>query len=74
MKTQDLFKLNRQARRLNEGLEKTFGKRLNLENFDLHQLQDARNKIRTQISQVRSESGFNENLENDAYHLSLIHI
>jgi hypothetical protein len=68
MKTQDLFKLNRQARRLNEGLEKTFGKRLNLENFDLHQLQDARNKIRTQISQVRSESGFNENLENDAYH------
>ena len=68
MKTQDLFKLNRQARRLNEGLEKTFGKRLNLENFDLQQLQDARNKIRTQISQVRSESGFNENLENDAYH------
>ena len=68
MKTQDLFKINRQARRLNESLEKTFGKRLNLENFDLQQLQDARNKIRTQLSQVRSESGFNENLENDAYH------
>lgn len=68
MKTQDLFKFNRQARRLNEGLEKTFGRRLNLENFDLHQLQDARNKIRTQLSQARSQSEFNENLENDAYH------
>jgi hypothetical protein len=48
-------------------MEKTFGKKLNLESFDLPRLEDARNKLRTQISQVRSESGFNENLENDAY-------
>jgi hypothetical protein len=68
MKTNDLFKINRQARRLNEGLEKLFGKKINLEDFDLHQLQDARNKLRTQISQVRGQSEFNENLENDAYH------
>ena len=68
MKTSDLFKINRQARRLNEGLEKTFGQKLNLENFDLHQLQDARNKIRTQLSQIKTESGFNETLDNDAYH------
>ncbi len=65
MKTTDLFKINRSAQRLNESLEKTFGKKLNLEQFDLHQLQDARNKLRTQISQVRSQSGFNENIEND---------
>jgi len=66
MKTTDLFKINRSAQRLNESLQKTFGKKINLEQFDLHQLQDARNKLRTQISQVRSQSGFNENLENDA--------
>ena len=66
MKTTDIFQINRNSRRLNESLEKTFGKKLNLENFDLHQLQDARNKLRTQISQVRAQSGFNETIENDA--------
>ena len=66
MKTTDIFQINRSSRRLNESLEKTFGKKLNLENFDLHQLQDARNKLRTQISQVRAQSGFNETIENDA--------
>ncbi len=68
MKTTDLFKFNRSAQRINESIEKTFGKRVNLEDFDLHQLQDARNKLRTQVSQMRGASGFNENLENDAYH------
>jgi hypothetical protein len=68
MYAKDLFKLNRQSKRLNEGLEKTFGKKINLENFDLDKLQDARNKIRTQLSQIRDTAGFNENLENDAYH------
>jgi hypothetical protein len=66
MKTIDLFKISRSAQRLNESLQKTFGKKINLEDFDLHQLQDARNKLRTQISQVRSQSGFNENIENEA--------
>ncbi len=68
MKTTDLFAINRSSRRLNESLLKMFGKRVNLEDFDLHQLQDARNKLRTQVSQMRGASGFNENLENDAYH------
>jgi len=67
MKTTDLFKFNRTARRLNESLHKTFGKKLNLENFNLPQLEDARNKLRTQLSQVKAESGFNETLENEAY-------
>jgi predicted DNA-binding protein len=67
MKTSDIFKINRSSRRLNESLQKTFGKKLNLESFDLDQLQDARNKLRTQVSQVRNEAGFNENLENEAF-------
>ena len=66
MKTSDLFKTS--SKQINESLSKTFGKKINLEQFDLDQLQDARNKLRTQLSQIRSESGFNENLENDAFH------
>jgi hypothetical protein len=66
MKTYDLFKIS--SKHLNESLQKTFGKKLNLETFDLDRLQDARNKLRTQISQVRNNSEFNENLENDAFH------
>jgi hypothetical protein len=68
MDKNELFAVHRSSKRLNEGLQKTFGKKINLENFSLEQLQDARNKLRTQVSQVRSESNFNENLENDAYH------
>ena len=67
MKTKDLFKVDRSARRINESIEKVFGKKINLENFSLDQLHDARNKLRTQLSQQRSTSGFNENIENDAY-------
>jgi len=67
MRTTDLFKSNRDAKRLNETIQKTFGKKLNLETFDLPQLEDARNKLRTQVSQIRDAAGFNENLENDAY-------
>lgn len=66
MKTHDFFKIS--SKSINESLQKTFGKKINLETFDLDKLQDARNKLRTQISQVRSNSEFNENLENDAFH------
>ena len=67
MKTADIFKMNRSPRKLNEAMEKTFGRKLNLESFDLPKLEDARNKLRTQLSQVRSKSSFNETIENDAY-------
>lgn len=67
MKTTDLFKNNRAAKRINESLAKTFGRKLNLESFDLPQLEDARNKLRTQIHTARTASGFNENLENEAF-------
>jgi hypothetical protein len=67
MKTTDLFKLDRSAKKLNESLAKTFGRKLNLEAFDMPQLEDARNKLRTQIHTVRSDSSFNENLDNEAF-------
>ena len=66
MKTIDLFKINRTSKRLNESMFKTFGRKLNLETFTIEQLEDARNKLRTQIYTARSSSGFNENIENDA--------
>jgi hypothetical protein len=65
MRTTDLFKNTRSAKKINESIEKTFGKRINLESFDLPKLEDARNKLRTQIHDARSQSGFNENLENE---------
>ncbi|MEN6291403.1 MAG: hypothetical protein ABFD07_05225, partial [Methanobacterium sp.] len=68
MKTNDLFKQGRSAKKLNEGISKTFGKQIDLESFDLPKLEDARNKLRTQLHVARSSAGFNENLENDTYH------
>lgn len=65
MRTTDLFKNNRSSKRLNESLSKTFGTRLDLESFDTPKLEDARNKLRTQIHTARSESGFNETIENE---------
>ena len=65
MRTTDIFVTT--AKKLNESIEKVFGKKLNLESFDLEQLQDARNKLRTQVSQARGAGGFNENLENDTF-------
>jgi hypothetical protein len=65
MKTTDLFKFNRSSKRINESLDKMFGKKLNLESFDTMKLEDARNKLRTQIHTARTTSGFNETLENE---------
>ena len=65
MKTTDLFKSNRSAKRLNESLEKTFGTKINFQDFDTAKLEDSRNKLRTQIHDARSQSGFNETIENE---------
>ena len=65
MKTTDIF--STKAKKLNESFEKTFGQKLKLESFTVAQLEDARNRIRTQLSQVRSTGGFNETIENEAY-------
>jgi hypothetical protein len=66
MRTRDLFTNNRSAKKINESIQKVFGRKLNLENFDLAQLEDARNKLRTQLHTERSKSGFNETIENEA--------
>jgi len=48
-------------------LEKLFGNKIDFATFDTAKLEDARNKLRTQISQVRGQSGFTEDLDNEAY-------
>jgi len=46
------------AKSLNESLAKRFGSRINLEKFTTEQLQDARNKLRTKLSQVETTESF----------------
>lgn len=61
------FKKTVSAKELNESVAKQFGQKLNLESFTLEQLHDARNKLRTKISQFESNSQFNEVFENETY-------
>lgn len=58
------------AKSLNESLAKRFGKRINLESFTLEQLQDARNKLRTQLSQVETNESFDSVIKSDNYQKS----
>ena len=58
------------AASLNEGLAKRFGSRVNVDSFTLEQLQDARNKIRTTLSQVETMESFDAVHKNDAYQKS----
>lgn len=46
------------AASLNESLAKRFGKKLDLEAFTLEQLEDARNKLRTTLSQYETNESF----------------
>ena len=48
-------------------MAKRFGERLDIERFNLDQLQDARNKIRTKLSQVETNSKFESVLQDDSY-------
>ena len=47
------------AKALNESLAKKFGARINLDKFTFEQLEDARNKLRTKLSQVETTESFN---------------
>ena len=58
------------ARQLNESLAKRFGQKIKLENFSLAQLQDARNKLRTRLSQIEVSESFNTVVESDDYQKS----
>jgi hypothetical protein len=66
MNITDIFN-NRSPKKLNEAIETVFSKKLDLENFTIEQLEDSRNRLRTQIYTVRSSSGFNETVENESF-------
>ena len=55
------------SQRLNENAAKTFGYKLNLEQFSDIQLHDAQNKLRTKISQFEMNESFDSVLENNEY-------
>jgi len=57
------------AKSLNESLAKRFGKRIALEKFTLEQLQDARNKLRTDLFTVETKESFNA-VKTEAYQKS----
>lgn len=53
--------------KLNESIAKKFGFKINLEQFSDVQLEDARNKLRTKISQFELSESFDSVLENHEY-------
>ena len=55
------------SKKLNENLAQKFGYRINLEHFSDVQLEDARNKLRTRISQFEVNESFDSVLENPTY-------
>ena len=55
------------SKQLNESLAKKFGYRINLEQFSDVQLEDARNKLRTTISQYELEESYDSVLESPTY-------
>ena len=55
------------AKQLNESVAQQFGQKLNLESFTLEQLEDARNKLRTKLSQFESASNYSAVLEDETY-------
>lgn len=54
------------AKRLNESLEQRFGETINIDAFSTEQLQDARNKLRTKISDIETNESFDA-VNNDDY-------
>lgn len=46
------------SKRLNESLAQKFGFKLNLERFTMEQLEDARNKLRTELSQFETNESY----------------
>jgi len=53
--------------KLNESLAKNFGYKIQLENFTDAQLEDARNKLRTKLSQFEMNESYNTVVENTEY-------
>jgi hypothetical protein len=57
------------AEQLNENLAKKFGQRINLDEYTLEDLQNARNTLRTKLSQVETNESFNS-VQDAAYQKS----
>ena len=55
------------ANALNESLGKNFGQKLRLESFTLAELEDARNRLRTQLADVETNESFETVHNSDAY-------
>jgi len=55
------------AAKLNESLAKTYGQKLKLDTFTLEQLEDARNKLRTQVFTMEQSSNFGDLDHNETY-------
>jgi len=55
------------AKVLNENLAKKFGYKINFEQFTDVQLEDARNKLRTRLSQMELSEAFDSVLESPQY-------
>jgi hypothetical protein len=55
------------AKALNESVAQKFGQKIDLDNFTLEQLEDARNKIRTKISQFEVSENYNAVYEDETY-------
>jgi len=58
------------AKSLNETLARKFGAKINIDAFTLEQLQDARNRIRTKLSQVETMESFDSVHSNENYQKS----
>lgn len=52
---------------MNESLASMFGQKINLDSFTIEQLEDARNKLRTRISQFENSQGYNAVYEDETY-------
>jgi hypothetical protein len=70
MKLNDISKPTNAAA-LNENLAKTFGQKINTDEFTLEQLYDARNRVRTQMRNIETMESFNAT-NNDKYQRQLM--
>ena len=55
------------SKTLNETLARKYGSRLDVDSFTLEQLQDARNRIRTKLSQIETNESFGGLPKNETY-------
>lgn len=66
MKLQEISKPNT-VEALNENLSKKFGQTIKVDAFTLEQLQDARNKVRTKLSQFETNESYDSVLKDSSY-------